>query len=88
MLVGLKLSEKLNPSSLKLKILLKNFQISSYSIALNQKIFHKKIMAMSDVDKISKNNLLENGVKENELSSYKKPSKEVAARKSAKFGRS
>ena len=45
-------------------------------------------MAMSDVDKISKNNLLENGVIENELSSYKKPSKEVAARKSAKFGRS
>ena len=43
---------------------------------------------MNDVDKIYEKKLLENGVKENELSSsYKKTSKKVAARKSAKFGR-
>ena len=46
-------------------------------------------MTMNDVDKLYKKNLLENDVKENELLfSYKKTSKEVAARKSAKFGHS
>ena len=46
------------------------------------------VVIMNDVDKIYEKKLLENGVKENELSSsYKKTSKKVAARKSAKFGR-
>ena len=48
---------------------------------VNKVVYH-------DVDKIYKTNLLENGVKKKkELSCYKK-TKEVAARKSAKFGRS
>ena len=50
-------------------------------------IFQKDfIITMNNVDKIYKKKLLENGVKGIELSSSCKTSKNVATRKSAKFG--